>query len=862
MTSAERRDALPLVALAAGAVAVVAVRWAPGVLDVVAAGPVRPVAVSLAVATVILACLLVGGRLVAVRRGLGDRVRVAVVPAPSFDPSEEAVVRFASGLSRSRRAVRGLLDAPASAVRVELATTADGDLAYVLELPRRARGALAAAAAAYSDIQLRDLSDELPSPVEGVGVARAELVLAGPSSSPLRAVGIDPDPLAGIAAAVGALRCDDGETATVCVDLLAVTPGQRRRLQRRLLRNAPKTRPDAAGQLGELVDLPKSGPASAGELVQRRVDRQALAAKLATPQPLFWIQLLVKTTSPTPGQAKEALAGLLAAFDVFAGDNHLRVRGLRIPGLAFLGSDLPGLRRRFDRRLASGLFSPPRRRVVSAGEIAGLLKPPTTHCPAGNVVRSIGTIPPPPGRLPTFRGQRSLLPLGRVETDRGDRLVGVPLADTFFSYMAGRSRWGKTETAIGQFLHLAKAGHGCFFLDPHEDAIRKIKAHLTDPDIRDRVVEINLANTDRQTAWNLFAPPADDAQAQRQVDAVVDAFASTLRWDETNNRALNLTTQAAQALVALARQLPPSLAPTVFQIPTLLSDPQWRAAALPLMSTPTRQFFTDRFPRLSEEAITPVTNLIDRLRAAPNVAALLGAPTASYDIRTAMDAGHIVLACPGSGSTRDRLVANFLVYDLLHAAKTRAALDPERRRPFYAFLDEVQTYDGASSGNLAALLEQTAKYGLRALLFNQNPERLTPATLNAVTTNRSHLLTTALNAKAAGLIAREWGKTVAPEVIASLERYTTIGSVTLAGEITPPFLIHGVPVEELHPDTDGPDRIDALDDAIAARTATRPVGETVAAVDGHDQRILDHLHQHRPGQTAVATRQAIPTRRP
>ena len=40
-------------------------------------------------------------------------------------------------------------------------------------------------------------------------------------------------------------------------------------------------------------------------------------------------------------------------------------------------------------------------------------------------------------------------------------------------------------------------------------------------------------------------------------------------------------------------------------------------------------------------------------------------------------------------------------------------------RPFFVFLDEVQTYDGASSGNLAALLEQTAKYGIRAFLFNQ-----------------------------------------------------------------------------------------------------------------------------------------------
>ena len=73
-----------------------------------------------------------------------------------------------------------------------------------------------------------------------------------------------------------------------------------------------------------------------------------------------------------------------------------------------------------------------------------------------------------------------------------------------------------------------------------------------------------------------------------------------------------------------------------------------------------------------------------------------------------------MLACPGAGGAKDKLVANLLVFDLLHAAKGRAHIPPEQRRQFYVFLDEVQTYDGAASGNLAALLEQTAKYGIRA----------------------------------------------------------------------------------------------------------------------------------------------------
>jgi hypothetical protein len=685
-----------------------------------------------------------------------------------------------------------------------------------------------------------------------VKVARAELVLSRASTEPLRAAGLDPDPLAGFARALTGLCPDNGEEASVCVDLLPVTPGHRRRLRRRLLREARRRGQSAAaaGEAGDaLVDLlsgrRRGGPALPAELVARRAGQHALMDKLGSPEPMFAIQVLVRAASPVPGRAEAQVAALLAAFDAFAGDNHFRVVGLHIPGVAFLGSDLPGRRGSFDRRFASGLFRPARRRIVTASEIAGLLKPPTAKCPGANVLRSGGVVAPPPVGLPTFSGQASLLPLGRVTTEAGERMVGVPLADTFFSYCAGRSRFGKTETAIGQFLHLAHNGHGCFFLDPHEDALQKIKGYLTAEGLRERVVEINLADTARQPGWNLFAAAGRPAERmQEQVDAVVDAFASTLRWDETNTRALNLTTQAAQALTELARRLPPELAPTIFQIPTLLGDDDWRAAVLPFVGVPTRQFFQERFPRLPAEAITPVTNLIDRLRVAPAVAALLGSPTSSYDVRGAMDRGLIVLACPGSGSTRDRLLANFLVYDLLHAAKTRAELPPDQRRPFHFFFDEVQTYDGAGSGNLAALLEQTAKYGTRAYLFNQNPERLTPATLNAVTTNRSHLLTTALNAKAAALLAREWGGEPAPEVITRLSRYSFLASATLAGEVSAPFRLNGVSVRELIGEPDEGDR-SALDAAIDRTTRRQPTADTLAALDGHERRILEHLRQSR-----------------
>jgi hypothetical protein len=803
-----------------------------------------PVLIAVGVVVAALAVL----RTLVTGRALRSRIGVLVVPADELDPSPEAVLRFAAQLSRVARTVRGWLDRRASAVRVRLEPDPEGRLLYVLEAPCRSREQLRTALRVYEGLELRDPSEIVArgSEAPAGAVVRAELVLARPSVEPLARLELDPDPLQPFAAALRALGAQQGDGAVVCVDLLPAPAWRRARLRRRLERQARRLLSEGPGLLDRLRGE-RGRRLEPVELAERRAEARALDAKLKDSGPLFEIQVLVRCRASDHARARAALQGLLGAFEQLAERNWLRVAGLPIPGLAFLGSDLPGRRRRFDRRLRTGLLRPTRRGIVTAREVAGFLKPPTVRCTAENILRSGALVPPPP-ELPAFGGRRDLIPLGRIASESGERVVGVEVADTFFSYCAGRSRYGKTELAVAQFLHLVRSGHGGLFLDPHEDAVQRIKPHLAEPGLRERVVEINLAGrraSERQPAWNVFELGAAEAgEAEGRVEAMVDAFASALRWDERNTRAINLTTQAAQALSAIARVLPAELCPTIFQLPTLLSDEEWRRAVLPFLPRASQRFWLDRFPRLAEEAITPVTNMVDRLRASSATTGLLGQSRSTYRVCEAMDRGLAVLACPGSGGTRDRLVANLLVFDLLHAAKGRAETPPARRRPFFCFLDEVQTYDGASSGNLAALLEQTGKYGVRAFLLNQNPERLTPPTLNAVTTNRSHLLATALNARAASLIAREWGGKPDPAALARLPRYRFLAQATHRGELTKPFLLRGVPVEELFGEG-APDQLEELERAIDRTAGRRPAREALAHLDSLDERILAELRRLR-----------------
>jgi hypothetical protein len=810
---------------------------------------------TVALATAAAMVVLTVGRWVLVRRLLAGRESLQLVPSEQFDASAETIEHFAAQLARTGPPGGRLLSA-AGALRVQIATDPDGVVRYVLVAPRRARAAIQTALAAYDGVELRNAPQPWTAGDARGRVVRARLVLARSARQPLAQTGLAPDLLEGVAAAMAQLDVDAGEHASLTLDVRVFTTGQAQRVRRRLLRNATPAhgRPSAGGLRAGV----RSGRLAASETVERRHDTRALDRKLDAGHTLMRFRLLLRVNASDRRRALAVMRALLGCLDALGAENHLRVAGLRVGGLGFLGADLPGRRRAFDRWLSGGWFSARRNDLVSAAEIQGLLKPPTVHCHAENVVRSTGPLPSAPRGLPDYHGQPDLIPLGTVRSRTTERMVGVRATDTVFSYMAGRSRYGKTETAIGQFVALARSGAGGLFLDPHADAIAEIKAYLTDPQLRDRVVEIDLsdhAGPARQPGWNLFAlqQRAPDEAAGR-VEAFVDALAAALGWDERNTRAQNLATQAAQALTELALILPAQLAPTIFEVPTLLSDQQWRAAALPHLSHATRGFFESRFPSLPGEAITAVTNLIDRLRASRPAAALLGSPVSTYDARRAMRQDLIVLACPGSGSTRDRVLANLLVYDVLHAFKARSSIAPAKRRAFWVFLDELQTYDGP---NLPALLEQSAKYGGRAFLFNQNPERLTPATWNAVSTNRSHLLSTTVNAKAARMIAAEWGTPPAPEVLTRLDRYTYLASVTHATKVSRPFLVDGIAARELHAEHHHPGRVPDLDAAIEQTTAARPVTDTLAELDGHAQRIRHWLEHHptTPPITAPASRE-------
>lgn len=700
-------------------------------------------------------------------------------------------------------------------------------------------------------------------------VARAELTLALDSSESLRRLTLRPDPLAPFARVLGGVREDLGERAEVILDLMPVTPAQRRR---RLRQAVEKERRSARGGQGPawLAELAEAvledgmgshrpqrrTPALAGslELLDDRAETRRQLEKLSSTEPLFALQVLVWSCSEIEGRAEAHLHALIACFEQFADQNYFRVVGRNVLGLVFVGVDIPGRRRRFDDRAQRGLFRPSAEALVTAGEVAGLLKPPSAHCNVPNVVRSGGVVPPPPNDLPTYSRTAQLLPLGVVQGREGERTVGLPLADTLFEAILGRSGFGKTEAALVKLVALARLGYGVLYNDPHGDALERVAPYLTD--LGDRVLEVNLSrgSDQLQAGWNpLSMEGLSAADIESKVASVASAFAAQMDWSDRNTRALNLVGQATQSLCELALQLPADLAPTMFQITTILANDDWRREVLPFLSATSRSFWTTRYGKLAGESLTVVTNALDRLRASRSVASLFGQSRSTFDLRDAMDTGKIVLLCPGGVGDKENLIHALFLFELFRVTLSRRDVPAEHRKVFHAFLDELQIADrGQASELVARMLREGRKFGLRLHAMVQQPTSLTKVTLTALLTNRSHLMSTVVSHESAAVLAKEWAGLVEPTTITRLPQYHFLVSATLGGQVTPPFLVRGLPLEEAWGDIARPEAVAEMERAIDQTMRRRPVADVLADLDTLDERILTYLQDRRLQRPASA----------
>ncbi|GHB74412.1 hypothetical protein GCM10010377_76060 [Streptomyces viridiviolaceus] len=805
------------------------------------------------------------------RRASAERMALELVPARHFDPGLEEIFRRGVQLARASTSMPWWAPRRTKTVQIRLRADGSSPLRYRIEGPAGGERLLSITpfGPAVTVQRGRPIADKPRK-----HVVRAEFILRGKPTAPLRDVPLDPDPLQPLVDAVSDLRAGLGDLAELRLDVqrapkwtlrarrVQLMSDARRRERREAQRAARWLRQDAGGvedslgwQLQQLIGGKQNGAGGGRRLVMppvpRRVEPAEALGKLADDDHLVRVQLLVMCASDTEGRAEARLAQLQAGLDVFGGGSRWAMRGWHL-GPWRLGADRWPSRRGFERRWNLGHCQPPRPNWVRLEELTGLLKPPTVHC----------RLPLLAGDLPTFEfGNPELLLQGIYRSPDGrERLVATYAKETLFEVGVGKAGGGKTERALAQAIGWAHAGGGLMFVDPHRDSWPRALPFLVHDTLADRIALIDLGAhgpAPQVSSWN----PLDMRHGQvahEVVEATADAFASVLGWDDaTAPRALTIFTAALAVLVAVndaaCQAGRPEDQTTLFHVRALLTDTAFGAAALGgvegRLDEETRAWWRTVFPTLPVDAFAVVLNPITRLVANPVTRAFLGQPAGVYNIRAAMDSKMIVWVCPGGNGPTDRLITALLARDLLRAVRSRRDTPEARRVPFRAYFDELITLTGAAPETIASMFEDFRKYRVHVHGMTQLLARLpTPVRLSLVQ-NASTLASTAGSQSAIAPITAEWGDEPGPDVVAALDRFDHYVSLTVKGRRVGPIKITGPHLDDVFAAYARPDNAAALERAARTTAGTASLDELTTRASSQIGRVNAFLAQLAPTTT-------------
>jgi hypothetical protein len=659
---------------------------------------------------------------------------------------------------------------------------------------------------------------EAPVPTQRRLVSGGELRLARSEALPIR-TGFDADPIRALLGAPAGLL--PGERAVVQVLARPVT-GRRVALARRAatrLHTGTSTRP-----VGRLLDLITPG-AGAHRSPSARSTREAAPDRFTSLEhsaqdraaagkqrgALFETRLRYALTSPVSADATKATVAaagdrlrgrahaIASAFSIFAEHNHYQRRRLRHPDRAVES-----------RRLGRG-------DLLSIPELAVIAHIPTDAFAPGLQQAGARALPPPPGiPTPTRATAATVKPLGHADTGR-HRPVGLAVADArHHTHLLGATGSGKSTLLAQLVLSDADAGRGAVVIDPKGDLITDILDRLPHR-VADRVVlmdadsratppclnpldaDLDLGPTPATIDDVAAVSPGEDVHSEGELDGraqvVVDNLTSIFArvysafWGPRTDdifRAACLTLRAQP-------RTPGKDVPSLADVPTLLTDPDYRDTATAHVTDPVLSGFWDWYDGLSDaaraQAIAPLMNKVRAFLLRPFVkAAIAGGPT-TLDMRTVLDHGGICLIRIPKGSLGEettRLVGSLVVASVWQTATARAAIPQPARADCGLYVDECQNFLNLPYP-LEDMLAEARGFRLAMTLAHQHLGQLSRDLHDGIAANARNKIFFTASPDDARQLARHTAPRLSEHDLAHLDAFHAAARLVVAGQATAPF---------------------------------------------------------------------------
>lgn len=464
-------------------------------------------------------------------------------------------------------------------------------------------------------------------------------------------------------------------------------------------------------------------------------------------------------------------------------------------------------------RVHSGDAMPTTARVrswISAAELAGVIGWPVGSPRVPKLTLGSSPLLAPSTRIPTTG--RVIAASTWPGTDR--KLAQPVIGGLSHTICAGPTGVGKSTLIENLVLQDVEAGRGCLLLDGKGgDLVDEITSRL--PKGREDIIVLDPGRGGAVPGLRIFGQSGDP---QIAADVLVGIIAELFRdsWGPWSAKWMRA------GLVTIANAPGTTLA----DLPALFREDGFRRRLVARLDDPILEGIWASYEAMSVEARALQTSSalgkVEELIGRPVVRSVLTQSAPSVDMSEVLARGQVVLVSisPGQiGTPAARLLGALTIYTLFAAIQARVGIPPEKRHPFFAYIDEPRVL-GDIPVPIADLLELSRGLGVGLLLGCQSLQQFNQRVRAAALTNAATIVAFRQNAEDARLLARELGGLTAEE-LQSLTAYEIIIKTGLGpGDVAPPASGRTLPPPK--PTTDP--------ELVRQRSAER-YGQDIAEVD-------------------------------
>ena len=346
----------------------------------------------------------------------------------------------------------------------------------------------------------------------------------------------------------------------------------------------------------------------------------------------------------------------------------------------------------------------------------------------------------------------SVMHIGRVDFRDRDELFGIKTEDRFSHiYIIGKTGTGKSTLIETMALQDLARGNGFALIDPHGDLVERVAAQVPQSRQCD-VIYFDTPDSAQPYGYNPLRHVRHN-YISLATSGLMEVFKKM--WPDAWG--VRMEHILRNVLMALLEQ--PDA--TMHDILRVFIDRDFRRKiARSLRNETVRKFLDKEFEQFSfayrADGTAPIQNKVGAFLSDPLLDRILTSPKTDLHIRQIMDDGKVLLVNLAKGQLGEdssSLLGGLLVTTIGMAAYSRADMPADKRKDFFVYIDEFQSFTTLA---LANMLSELRKYRVGFTVAHQYMHQLEPDIRHAVLGNAGTIISFRVGAEDAPYIVQEF----------------------------------------------------------------------------------------------------------